>query len=168
MSLFPKLQFDTAVTGGVQLDFGVENPVVSYVDGSLNFTDYILSISQKKLEQTLDTKPEDIVAIPQGQRNIILHKSALRILTRYGMTDEAWIFYLKEVQRCSPPLEEREVQGIWYGALAYYKSTIRIQPDYIEPDKYQKISEVFQWEIPPVNYVAVQQLYSIGLGCQKV
>lgn len=41
VAMFPQLHFDTAVTGGAQLNFGVENPVVSYVDGSLNLTDYI-------------------------------------------------------------------------------------------------------------------------------
>ncbi len=51
VSMFPQLHFDSAVTGAAQLNFGVEHPVVSYIDGSITITDYILSINQKKLSK---------------------------------------------------------------------------------------------------------------------
>lgn len=127
VSMFPQLHFDAAVTGAAQLNFGVENPIVSYVDGSLNLTDYILSIEQKKPKQTPD-----------------IHTS-----------------YLQETQKCYPLLEEKEIQMIWNGAVNYYNSTIKKQADYIEPAVYHQTPALFQWEIPPVNPTAVQQLYSI-------
>lgn len=167
VSMFPQLHFDTAVTGAAQLNFGVENPIVSYVDGSLNLTDYILSIEQKTPKQTPDTRSEDIVIIPQGQRNTTLHKFALRVLTRYGVTDEAHTSYLQETQKCSPLLEEKEIQMIWKGAVDFYNNTIKIQADYIEPAIYHETSALFQWEIPPVNPVAVQQLYNIDKKDRK-
>lgn len=167
VSMFPQLHFDTAVTGAAQLNFGVENPIVSYVDGSLNLTDYILSIEQKTPKQTPDTKSEDAAVIPQGQRNTTLHIFALRVLTRYGVTDEAHTSYLQETQKCSPLLEEKEIQMIWKGAVDYYNNTIKKQDDYIEPTVYHETSALFQWEIPPVNPVAVQQLYSIDKKDRK-
>lgn len=165
--MFEHLYFDHAVTGGAQLNFGVEKPVVSYVDGRLNITDYILSMEQKTPEQTPDTKSEDVTVIPRGKRNSTLHDFALRVLTRCGVTDEAHTSYLQKTRKCSPPLDEKEIQRIWIGAVNYYNSTIKRQDDYIEPARYHEILPVVQWEIPPVNPVAVQQLYSIDKKDRK-
>jgi len=167
VSMFPQLYFDSAVTGAAQLNFGVENPVVSYVDGKTNLTEYILSNHQEIPLQTPDTKPKDTAVIPQGQRNNTLHKFALSVLTKYGVTDAVYNLYLKESQKCSPLLAEKEAQSIWNEAINYYNDTIKVQPDYIEPSIYQKASLITQWEIPPVNPVAVQQLYSIDKRDRK-
>lgn len=184
VKLFPQLYFDTAVTGGAQLNFGVENPSVSYVDGSQNITDYILSIEQKTPEQTPNIKSEDIAVIPQGERHTSLLKYALRILTRDDATDESHNSYLNESQKCSPPLEEKEIRQIWNSAVKYYNSDIKTKEDYIEPAIYHtlwnqpgghelrntvayKTSSVAQWEIPPANPVAVQQLYCIDKRDRK-
>lgn len=99
VSMFPQLYFDSAVTGAAQLNFGVENPVVSYVDGKTNLTEYILSNHQEIPLQTPDTKPKDTAVIPQGQRNNTLHKFALSVLTKYGVTDTVYNLYLKESQK---------------------------------------------------------------------
>lgn len=99
VSMFPQLYFDSAVTGAAQLNFGVENPVVSYVDGKTNLTEYILSNHQEIPLQTPDTKPKDTAVIPQGQRNNTLHKFALSVLTKYGVTDAVYNLYLKESQK---------------------------------------------------------------------
>lgn len=167
VSTFPQLHFDSAVTGAAQLNFGVENPVVSYVDGKINVIDYILSNKQETPQQTPDTKPKDTAVIPQGQRNNTLHKFALSVLTKYGVTDAVYNLYLNESQKCSPLLEEKEVQSIWNGAVNFYNSTIKVQSDYIEPSIYQKATPTLQWEILPVNPVAVQQLYSIDKRDRK-
>lgn len=167
VSMFPQLHFDSAVTGAAQLNFGVENPVVRYVDGKINLTEYILSNKQETFQQTPDTKPKDTAVIPQGQRNNTLHKFALSVLTKYGETDTVYNLYLKESQKCSPLLAKKEIQSIWNAAVNYYNGTIKVQSDYIEPSIYQKASAATQWEIPPVNPVAVQQLYSIDKRDRK-
>jgi len=167
VSMFPQLHFDSAVTGAAQLNFGVENPVVRYVDGKINLTEYILSNKQETFQQTPDTKPKDTAVIPQGQRNNTLHKFALSVLTKYGVTDAVYNLYLKESQKCSPLLAKKEIQSIWNAAVNYYNGTIKVQSDYIEPSIYQKASAATQWEIPPVNPVAVQQLYSIDKRDRK-
>lgn len=159
---FPQLHFDSNVKGAAQLNFGVANPVVSYVDGSQIITDYILSIRQKTPEQTPDTKSTDTSVIPQGQRNTTLHEFALHILTRYGETEETYNSYLKESQKCSPQLEQKEVETIWNGAVDFYNSTIKTQPGYIPPSLYNnRNSTPPQWELPLKDAVAVQQLYNI-------
>lgn len=161
VELFPQLHFDPAVTGAAQLNFGVEHPAVSYVDGRITITDYILSTKQKTPEQTPDTKPEDTSVIPQGQRNDTLHKFSLRMLTRFGVTDEAYTAYQKESQKCVPSLEQKEIDTIWNGAVKYYSSTIKKQPDYIPPSLYIGSPSYTQWALPPKDPKAVQLLYSI-------
>ncbi|MEZ3470024.1 MAG: primase alpha helix C-terminal domain-containing protein, partial [Schaedlerella sp.] len=111
-----------------------------YVDGKINLTEYILSNKQETFQQTPDTKPKDTAVIPQGQRNNTLHKFALSVLTKYGETDTVYNLYLKESQKCSPLLTEKEVQSIWNAAVNYYNGTIKVQSDYIEPSIYQKAS----------------------------
>lgn len=167
VNTFPQLHFDTAVTGAAQLNFGVEDPVVSYVDGSITITDYILSIKQKTPEQTPDTKSENNAIIPQGERNIALHNFALRVLTRYGATEQAYTSYQKEAQKCSPLLEQTEVQNIWNGAVDYYSGTIKTQGDYVAPFIYNGIPSTARWALPPVDPTAVQQLYSIDKKYRK-
>lgn len=167
IKLFPQLHFDNAVTGAAQLNFGVEHPVVSYVDGNKTITDYILSIKQKSPEQTPDTKSENPSVIPQGRRNDTLHKFALRTLTRYGDSNEAYAAYQKESQKCTPLLEQRELDTIWSGAVTYYNNNIKTQPDYIAPSLYIGNPPSQQWSLPPKDLVAVQQLYSIDKRDRK-
>ncbi len=166
------------------MNFGVENPSVSYVDGSQNITDYILSIEQKTPEQTPNIKSEDIAVIPQGERHTSLLKYALRILTSDDATDESHNSYLYESQKCSPPLGEKEIRQIWNSAVKYYNNKIKTKEGYIKPEIYHtlwnqpeghelrnavehKTSLVTQWEIPPANPVAVQQLYCIDKRDRK-
>lgn len=160
LKLFPQLHFDKAVTGAAQLNFGVEHPDVSYVDGNLTITDYILSTNKKTHEQTPDTKSEDTSVIPQGQRNNTLHKFALRTLNRYGVSDEAYTAYQKESWKCVPLLEQKELDTIWNSAVRYYNSNIKTQADYIDPSLYGITPMSPQWALPPKDLIAVRQLYS--------
>lgn len=167
VTMFPQLHFDIAVTGAAQLNFGVEHPIVSYVDGSKNITDYISSIRQKKTEQTPATKSEDTSVIPQGKRNTTLHQYALRVLTRYGVSESTYHSYYKEAQKCSPLLEQKELQAIWDGAVNYYNSTIKTEADYISPSIYNAVPSTAQWVLPQADPVAVRQLYNIDRRDRK-
>lgn len=109
--------------------FGTENPQVEYVDGELTIDEFI---KDKKSEDfLLQDKP-----IVEGTRNATLHKSAVKILKRYGNTDESYSEFLKLNERCSPPLDDSELKTIWSSALKYYTDKIETSPDYIKPDGY--------------------------------
>lgn len=164
---FPHLHFDSAVTGAAQLNFGVENPAVSYVDGNQTITDYILSIRQETPDQTPDTRSADTSVIPYGQRNTALHNFALRVLTRYGASDEAYTAYQIESQKCSPLLEQKEVETIWDGVVDFYNSTIKTQPDYISPSVFNRNPAPPQWALPAKDDMAVRQLYSVDKRDRK-
>lgn len=65
-----------------------------------------------------------------------MHKYAVKILKRYGLSEEAKEQYRLEANKCIPPLETEELNTIWKSALKYYQSSITINPNYIKPDEY--------------------------------
>ncbi len=74
--------------------------------------------------------------IPEGSRNKAMHLIAVRLLKRYGDTEETYAAYLKEADRCSPPLPEAELTTSWNSACAFYHNTISKQPGYVQPEQY--------------------------------
>ena len=85
--------------------------------------------------------------IPEGSRNKTLHGTAIRMLKRYGESEESRKAYREAADRCSPPLPEEELSVIWNSALKFYRDKILSQPGYIPPDQYGA-SPATQWEQP--------------------
>ena len=84
---FPNLHFDKAVKGPAQLNFGVENPEVTYVEGNINLSVFIQqNNSYCKIVNVVERQS----VIPEGQRNNVLHQYALKMLTRLGDTSKAY------------------------------------------------------------------------------
>lgn len=112
--------------------YGVETPVVEFFSGEILLYDFMKSIDNANIP---NTEKEDI--IPEGTRNNTLHKTALKLLTRFGDTDnKAYQQFIEGTYKCSPPLQDKEITQIWNGALSYYKNTIKISSDYIPPNQY--------------------------------
>ena len=64
-----------------------------------------------------------------------MHSIALKLLTRYGLCSESLDKYREASTKCSPPLENDELNTIWKSALKYYK-VIKSQKDYIPPEQF--------------------------------
>jgi len=144
--MFPQLHFDTAVSNGAQLNFGVENPTVSYVNGTIDLSEFI------KQHNNSDVNTEsNMDIIPQGNRNNTMFKYALKILSEYGDSDVSQSAYMRESQKCNPPLDDSELSSIWNSALSYYKKDIQTGYDYNEYST--------NWTISPKDPIAVQALY---------
>lgn len=123
---FPDLHFDPGVSGAAQLNFGVETPEITYVDGKMNLTEFMKTFQVAKNEKA------DI--IPQGQRHSTLISCAARVLKRYGNEDgKAYEAFNKEVAKCSPLLEDSELKAIWNSSISFYNETIKTAPDYVPP-----------------------------------
>ena len=75
-------------------------------------------------------------SILQGSRNKTLSHFAGRALKRFGETDKAKQVFLDEAAKCDPPLEKEELKTIWYSALKFFRSKVKTQPGYVEPDEY--------------------------------
>ena len=126
---------DSNALDSARFFFGTENPEVEYVDGEFTIDEFMKDI--KSEEFLLQDKP-----ILEGTRNATLHKSAIKILKRYGDTPESYNEYLKLNERCSPPLEDSELNQIWSSALKFYKEKIISSPTYVKPDEYG----VIKWD----------------------
>ena len=59
-----------------------------------------------------------------------------RIIKRLGNTEEAQQF-LKEAEKCSPPLDDAELAGIWASAVKF-GAKVAAQEGYIPPEQYNQ------------------------------
>ncbi len=81
---------------------------------------------------------EIFTPIPLGSRNSTLHRFAVKTLKRYGDCERARELFLKEAQRCDPPLGAQELRSIWQSAARFYGNTIEASADYVSPESYGK------------------------------
>ncbi len=79
---------------------------------------------------------EVFTPIPMGSRNSTLHRFAVKTLKRYGDCDRARELFLKEAQRCDPPLGERELRSIWQSAAKFFGNTIEASAGYVSPENF--------------------------------
>lgn len=143
-SIFPYV--DEKALDSARFFYGTDNPEVDYVDGYSSLTDFLKELDEADAFAGLD----DGSTIPEGSRNSTMHKFAVRILKRYGLSEEAKEQYRFEAEKCTPPLEKDELNTIWKSALKYYQSAIATNPNYVKPDEYNNPS----WdEIIPLDDV---------------
>ena len=129
-SIFPYV--DVQALDSARFFYGTDNPEVDYVDGYRNLTDFLKELDEVDAFAGLD----EGLTILEGSRNSTMHKYAVKILKRYGLSEEAKEQYRLEAGKCIPPLEKDELNTIWKSALKYYQSSIATNPDYIKPDEY--------------------------------
>lgn len=126
-SIFPFV--DGQALDSARLLFGTSEPKVDYIDGTRTLTDFLKEYDDEaKFAQLGET-------IPEGSRNKTMHSIALKLLTRYGLCSESLSKYREASSKCSPPLENDELNTIWKSALKYYK-VIKSQKDYIPPEQF--------------------------------
>ena len=75
--------------------------------------------------------------IPEGSRNKTMSHYAGRIIKRLGNTEEAHKQFLKEAEKCSPPLDDAELAGIWASAVKF-GAKVAAQEGYIPPEQYNQ------------------------------
>lgn len=155
---FPK--FDPNAKDPARFFFGVKNPQIEFYSGDLLLYDFMKTVHiDTDRIQNVKCFSNNKDVIPQGQRNTTLHRFALRVLTRYGDSDNtAYRAFIKESERCSPPLENAELNTIWNGALSYYNQTIRTSSDYVSPQKYNHTQQNNSFELQVVDSNALMQL----------
>ncbi len=153
-------QFDPNAKDPARFFFGVANPQVEFYSGEVLLYDFIKSIRVDIIkQQTSEHLSKHASIIPQGQRNTTLHRFALRVLTRYGDKDDmAYRAFIKESERCIPPLENSELNTIWSGAVSYYNQSILTSSEYITPQKYNFKQQSYSFELPVVDSNALMML----------
>lgn len=126
ISAFP--YFDDNAKDAARFLFGTPNPEVEFYKGMKNI-DVLLEVDSFA---EWDSEQHQIA---EGGRNNAMSHIAGKLIIRYGATDEAHDEFLKEAEKCNPPLEPEELATIWASAVNFGKQAVK-QPGYIPPEQY--------------------------------
>ena len=123
--------FDHNALDAARFLFGsdVDSPV--WNEGWLTVTDLIEGFENEEL-----TGDDFSGVIEEGGRNNAMSRFASRILKKYGETERARSAYLQYSQKCSPPLDDVELESIWKSAARFYNAKVKTSGDYISPEDY--------------------------------
>ena len=75
-------------------------------------------------------------SITEGSRNKTLSRFAGKVLKRYGECDKAHEVFMKQADKCDPPLDVAELNTIWFSALKFFRNKISGSSGYVPPDQY--------------------------------
>ena len=121
--------FDDGAKDSARFLFGVKNAVVEVYDGEITIDEFLAdSFAEWDAAQG---------QIPEGSRNKTMSHYAGRIIKRLGNTEEAHKHFLKEAEKCSPPLDDAELAGIWASAVKF-GAKVAAQEGYIPPEQYNQ------------------------------
>lgn len=121
--------FDDGAKDSARFLFGVKNAQVEVYDGSITIDAF--------LTDRFAEWDEAQGQIPEGSRNKTMSHYAGRIIKRLGNTEEAHKQFLKEAEKCSPPLDDAELAGIWASAVKF-GAKVAAQDGYIPPEQYNQ------------------------------
>jgi len=136
--------------------FGTEDPLVEFYPGTRTLDDFL---AEEDFDAGMDPGQYGDQAIPEGRRNATLSRRAGKIVMRFGYTEEAHEMFLKEAEKCDPPLEEEELAKIWHSAAKTVKWAHQ-QPGYIPPEQFNAIGS-----LKPDDYSDVGQAKVIAMDC---
>ena len=114
LEYFP--DFDPKAVSPIQMIFGVEDPKVEEYKG------------EKRIDEWVEK------VIPEGERNSTLSAFAGKIITRLGDTEEAREEFDRVAERCTPRLEEKELETIWRSAQSFFHE--KVEKDWKTPAEF--------------------------------
>ena len=121
--------FDDGAKDSARFLFGVKNAAVEVYDGEITIDEFLAdSFAEWDAAQG---------QIPEGSRNKTMSHYAGRVIKRLGNTEEAHKQFLKEAEKCSPPLDDAELAGIW-GSAVKFGAKVAAQEGYIPPEQYNQ------------------------------
>ena len=121
--------FDDGAKDSARFLFGVKNAVVEVYDGEITIDEFLADRFAE-----WDAVQGQIL---EGSRNNTMSHYAGRIIKRLGNTEEAHKQFLKEAEKCSPPLDDAELAGIWASAVKF-GAKVAAQDGYIPPEQYNQ------------------------------
>lgn len=120
--------FDKNALDSARLLFGVPNPQVEIFNGDMSIVDFLDNADFEQWDN-------DSSLVTEGSRNSTMSHYAGRIIKRLGNTDEAYRQFLKQAEKCNPPLDDSELQTIWNSAVKFGRKVAK-QDGYIPPEQY--------------------------------
>ncbi|MEA5033549.1 MAG: phage/plasmid primase, P4 family [Sphaerochaeta sp.] len=139
--------FDANALDAARFIFGADQGVVIWNEGWMHI-DEAIAIPQ---ETTTETNRE---VIPEGMRNKTLSRFAGKVLKRYGVSDRAHGIFVQEAAKCDPPLQEDELDTIWYSAVRFAQR-VHMQDGYVDPETYN--AEFSRESLKPSDYSDIGQ-----------
>ena len=137
--------------------FGTEDPLVEFYPGTRTLND--LLEEEEEFDAGMRQGQYGEQVITEGKRNATMSRKAGKIVKRFGYNEEAHELFLKEAEKCEPPLEDDELEKIWHSAARTAKWA-QEQPDYIPPEEYNAIGS-----LKPDDYSDVGQAKVIATEC---
>jgi P4 family phage/plasmid primase-like protien len=122
--------FDGNALDAARFLFGADCDAVVWHEGWVNIDE---EVEIAFVDGDFGTTSGPIVA---GTRNNTLSRFAGRVLKRYGEGDRAHQIFLDEAKKCDPPLDDTELQTIWFSALKFFRTKVQTQPGYVAPAAY--------------------------------
>ena len=132
--------FDSNAMDAARFLFGTEDPQVLFHPGTITLNAFLEEYESEQAFAELGT------TILEGSRNSTMSKAGARIIKRYGDTDDAKERFLQEAEKCSPPLEDTELETIWASCQRFFKK-LSSTPGYVSPEAYNGTGSL-QWDTP--------------------
>jgi len=132
--------FDSNAMDAARFLFGTENPVVEFHPGTIALNAFLDDCESERAFAELGN------TIQEGSRNSTMSRIGARIIKRYGDTDDARERFFQESEKCSPPLEDQELETIWGSCQKFFKKLCST-PGYVSPEAYNGTGPP-QWETP--------------------
>lgn len=138
--------------------YGTEDPLVEFYPGDRTLNDLL---ADEDFDAGMDSGQYGDQVIAEGHRNATMSRKAGKIVKRFGYNDEAHEIFMREAEKCDPPLEEAELDKIWHSAARTVKWA-QEQPGYIPPEEFNAIGS-----LKPDDYSDVGQAKVIALECAQ-
>ena len=124
--------FDDNALDAARFLFGADPQDVVWHEGWLQITDIIGEASEEGSEEEESTPS----VIEEGSRNNSMSRFAGRVLKRYGITEKAHDAFLEHAKRCTPPLDDSELNTIWASAVRFFNKKVKTSEGYVSPEEY--------------------------------
>lgn len=157
--------FDENTFDAARFFFGNKEAEVHFHEGEMSIIDFLervecfdseslLQESNDKSERSYPTfsdfNPQysnDIIL--EGKRNSTMSQIAAKLIKRYGNTDKAHSKFMLNCDRCSPPLDSKEIEAIWKSAQKFYGQKVLSDKSYIPPKVFeQQQNSEPKWDKP--------------------
>ena len=136
--------FDPGAMDAARFLIGTEQPEVVFHTGTITLNAFLEEYESEQAFAQLET------TIPEGNRNSTMSRIGARIIKRYGDTSEARELFFREAEKCTPPLEDMELETIWASCQKFFRK-LSSTPGYIPPDAYNGTGPI-RWDTPiPFN-----------------
>lgn len=143
--------FDGNARDAARFIFGADVDEVIWHDG------WVLISEEVTLSEEQQELPTTKGPILEGNRNNTLSRFAGRVLKRYGETDKAHEILLEEAEKCNPPLDDSELQTIWFSAIKFFRNKVSSDSGYVPPDQFNDDFGGGAGSLKPEDYSDVGQ-----------